>query len=205
MRQNRQTHQDRGITLIELIVAMALFALVAVMGLQALNGMLRSQGRLVGQSQTNAALSLTLALLRQDLAAALPVLFYTPSGVPVSALSVTRPGPQLALSLGGQAAPATPDFTGFHRVTWHFDQRGQRLMRQAWPALQPASGRQQGPMVEMLTGVSGFDVRLYEASIGWRDWEDLPPEQISSRLPDAIEVTLQIGQQGQITLIEAFR
>ena len=45
----RGHHPDAGLTLIELIVAMALFALVAAMGLQVLNGMLRARDRLVAR------------------------------------------------------------------------------------------------------------------------------------------------------------
>ena len=52
-----KVRRDQGITLIELIVAMALFALVAVMGLQALNGMLRSRDRLSDMADETAGLS----------------------------------------------------------------------------------------------------------------------------------------------------
>ena len=39
---------DKGLTLLELVVVLSLFALVAVMGLQALSGTMRAQDRLIG-------------------------------------------------------------------------------------------------------------------------------------------------------------
>jgi len=197
--------RDSGITLIELVVAMALFALVAAMSLQAITGMLRARDHLLVLSGDTARLSLALTLLRQDLSAAVPILFYTPGGRPASALDITPPGPRLSLSVAGQAGAATPDFTGFHRVEWQFDPANARLMRRVWPALQPAARSQVAPAVEMLTGVRGFELRLYRGEAGWQSWRDLPPGQIDGRLPDAIEVTLATDRFGALTLIETFR
>lgn len=197
--------RDSGITLIELVVAMALFALVAVMSLQALTGMLRARDRLAGLSQDSAQLSLALTLLRRDMAAAVPVLFHTPAGLPVAALEMADPGPRLGLSLAGQAGPETPDFTGFHRVEWRYDSRARTLTRQAWPVLHPARESQRGPAVAMLEGVTGFGLRFHDGETGWQDWSALPPGALSDRLPDALEVTLSTERHGRLVLVEAFR
>lgn len=192
-------------TLIELVVAMALFALVAVMGTQALNGVLKSRDRLTGLSAQTAELDRTLTLMRRDLAAALPIPFHAPGGRPESVLAVAWPGPRLGISVGGRAGPATPDFTGFHRVEWIFDDSENRLLRRVWPVLQPASDRERGPAVPMLNGVSGFDVRTFDRDSGWRSWRDVPPDRISTRLPDAVEVTVSTDRFGKVRLFEAIR
>lgn len=194
-----------GITLIELVVAMALFALVAVMGLQALNGMLRARDRLEALSAGTAELSAALSLMRHDLGAALPAVFHTPEGLPVSAVEVSAPGPRLALSLGGQATISGPDHAAFQRIEWSFDGAAGRLVRQVWPSLQPASRGQLSPPVPVLTGVTGLGVRLFAEGLGWTDWADLPADSLRTDLPDAIEVTLTTGRHGAIRLVEVYR
>ena len=42
----RSAMADRGLTLLELVAVLAIFSLVAVMGLQALSGMMRARDRL---------------------------------------------------------------------------------------------------------------------------------------------------------------
>ena len=72
----------RGLSLIELVAAMAIFALVAVMGTQALVAMLRLRGDLAGRSDRSAGLARAAFLLRRDLAAAVLVVCLVPGGPP---------------------------------------------------------------------------------------------------------------------------
>ncbi|MCA0873488.1 prepilin-type N-terminal cleavage/methylation domain-containing protein [Seohaeicola saemankumensis] len=197
----RGHHPDAGLTLIELIVAMALFALVAAMGLQVLNGMLRARDRLVTRSDDTSALSLTLALLRQDLQAAVPMGFSAP-GVPPAPPLTTTPGPRLALSLAGQSGPGIPEHAGFHRVIWRYDRAARQLTRQIWPSLSPATASQLQPAIPVLTGVQGLEIRLFRPDQGWLDWRDLPVDVIRTDLPAAIEVTLDTAVFGRVRLVE---
>ncbi|MGR3696731.1 MAG: PulJ/GspJ family protein, partial [Roseovarius sp.] len=48
---------DRGLTLLELVAVLAIFSLVAVMGLQALSGMMRARDRLTDADEQAAALA----------------------------------------------------------------------------------------------------------------------------------------------------
>lgn len=177
----RGRRPDAGLTLIELVVAMAVFALVAVMGLGALSGSLRMRDRLVRADDAAAELGLTLDLMRSDLAALVPLLFYRPGGPIGSALAFGPGGRLLELSLGGQ--PALPSAAGtpapgFNRVEWRLSPDG-RLTRSAWPTLWPTLGSgpgsglgsgasgQRAPEVTVMTGVTAMRLRSHWPGAGW--------------------------------------
>ena len=214
-----RTRAARGITLIELVVALAIFGLVAVLGLQALTGTVRLRDDLGVRADRAEGLDRATALLRADLDAVMPLLFYPPDGGrPQSALA--RTGSGLALSLGGQPRLDRPGAPGTARVEWAVAD-GQ-LQRRAWSALYPLRADQAGPFVPVLDGVSGLTLRSYWPDLGWID--GLRPAQApaiapsvpagdrdlavgvsvySDTLPRAIEVTLQTRDYGTLRLIEA--
>ena len=221
----------RGLTLIELVVAMAVFALVAIMGLQSLTGSLTMRDRLTATADNTENLGQGVALLRNDLSAALPMFFFPPEqGAPVSALRAERGNSGFALSVGGQ--PGLPLLTGGidatrkQRVIWRFEAGAQRLTRQAWPTLYPVSADQQGPPVPVLDGVKGLGLRSFWTGQGWVEGLRMPggtqitetassgdddrtegaaPEIYSDALPNAVEITLETKDFGQIVLLEYFQ
>lgn len=215
--------RDSGLSLIELVVAMALFALVAVMGAQSLNGMLRLRDGLDQRAQRADALAQTLSLLRADLKAAVPLLFYPPDKAPPqSAARQTPTG--FALSLGAQpAGPNRPGQVQFHRVLWQIDRAQQQLTRQVWRSLYPATQAAQTPPMQMIEGVEALRLRSHWGERGWQEGLNSPvltpisapetdgdrgsgaPEVFSSLLPDAIEITLVLRDLGEITLLEVLR
>ena len=213
--------RDRGLSVIELVAAMAIFALVAVMGAQALGGMIRLRQGIAARSAEAAALDRTASLLRADLAAVVPMLFYPPGrAAPQSALSF-RNG-VLALSAGGQpgldsSAASTP---GLQRIEWQL--AGGQLSRRFWTALTPASAAARQPQMPVLDGVTGLHLRSYWEGTGWRggvqplalppapgstdsDQAGAAPEVYSSTLPLAVEVTLDTRAFGRITLVETLK
>lgn len=213
--------RDRGLSLIELVAAMAIFALVAVMGAQALGGMIRLRQGIAARSAEAAALDRTASLLRADLAAVVPMLFYPPGrAAPQSALSF-RNG-VLALSAGGQPGldSTAASSAGLQRIEWQL--AGGQLSRRFWTALTPASAAARQPQMPVLDGVTGLHLRSYWEGTGWRDGVQplaLPPppgstdsdqagaapEVYSSTLPLAVEVTLDTRAFGRITLVETLK
>lgn len=216
-------------TLIELVAALALFALVAVMGLQALTANLRMRDRLTVLEQQAGELSLGLALLRNDLSALLPVLFHPTSGGRRSAIHLSNDGLTLSFSVSGQpgltpAVGADPGL-GLHRVEWRLDVPRQQLMRRVWPVLSPASDLSVSPEVAYLSGVTGLSLRSLWPQLGWLPGVSssaprVAPElgggdgdgvlvrladSYSDTLPEALELTLQIKELGSVVLLEAVR
>lgn len=216
----------RGLTLIELVVALAVFALVAVMGLQTLTGTLRLQDRLGGEADRAAALAATAALLRADMGAAVPVLFRAPGGELRSAIAVTPEG--LSLSRGGGWAlgpgPEAVTQGQLQRADWRIDPATRRLTRRLWTSLTPGAASAAGPEVPVLEGVTGWSLRSYWPGQGWQaglgappaartgpDSGDtdrgagLAPSTWSDTLPAALEITLQIDGLGPLRLLEVLR
>ncbi|WP_204115946.1 type II secretion system protein GspJ [Shimia biformata] len=215
---------DRGLTLIELVVVMALFALIAVMGLQGLQGSIRLGERLSGMDEDTARLGLSADLLRNDLSAAVPMLFFPPGGgQPRSALRLEQDagGAVLALSVGGQAG-LSGDLR-MHRVEWRFDRAGATLSRRVWPLLTPASATALSPERVFLDDVTALRVESFWDQFGWMPGVSGPalsapapvagdsdtigpaPEVYSDRLPRAVAVVITTRSHGEIRLVEGLQ
>lgn len=210
--------RDAGLSLIELVVAMAIFALVAIMGAQALTGMLRMRDGVVARSEDTARLAEATSLLRADLSAAVPMLFYPP-GSPYSDSAVSFRDGTLAFSTGGQPGVMTDgeDFP-LTRVEWRVEDG--KLLRRSYPTLIPAETVRPSPDQTILTGVSALRLRSYLPELGWTsglrvlsaggnsgDGGDTGAEQssYSSALPLGLEVTLITDAYGEIPIVEAFK
>ena len=225
-RPQPQTEAEAGLTLLELVVAMAIFALVAVMGMQALSGALRLRDDLAGRAARVSDLSYGLALLRYDLNTMVPMLFYPPDRAPPQSALVFAPGGQrLAVSVG--ARPRFPPEPGaaMGRVEYRLEGEGGRLLRRSWPGLTPASAAGVSPDVTVLEGVSALRLRSYWPQLGWvagagpaaglqpvgraqagdADRTGAAPEVYSSTLPLALELTLVTRSHGEITLLETLQ
>lgn len=210
--------RDRGLSLIELVAAMAIFALVAVMGAQALGGMIRLRQSTAEHSAEAAALDQAVSLLRADLGALVPMLFYPPGrAAPQSALRFENG--VLALSAAGRAGPSDAG-PGLQRIEWQL--ANGRLSRRFWAALTPAGTAAQQPRMPVLEGVRALHLRSYWDETGWRDGASLlqlpappgggdsdqagpAPEVYSSSLPLAVELTLDTRAFGRITLVESLK
>lgn len=212
--------KDRGMTLIELVVAMAIFAMVSVMGLQGVTGMMRMRDRLDTRAGDTAELSRALSLLRADLGAAVPLLFHPPGKVPPRSALVHDTGAgRLALSVAGQPDLSASGGPGFGRAQWRLDAASGTLFRSAWSHLTPSDLSAEGPEVAILTDVMSMGLRSYWDDIGWVEGS-LPGDPASlviddaegiegtfvptsAALPLAVEITLVTGQYGTITVTEA--
>ncbi|MBY6092509.1 prepilin-type N-terminal cleavage/methylation domain-containing protein [Maritimibacter alkaliphilus] len=220
--------RDAGLSLLELVIAMALFALVAVTGAQALSGMLRLRDDLVGRADASADAERALALLRADMTSVVPVLFYQPQGGPRSALR--GGGNRLEMSTAGRPDLRRDRETGMRilsqeamlRVTWHVTPDG-RLVRGGWRTLSPAAGAEL-PDVPMMADVRGLTLRSYWPEVGWQ--RGLQPngqvarlpggeadedraggavDIVSDTLPLAFEVTIETERLGRIVLLETLQ
>ena len=218
------TQRDTGMTLIELVAAMAVFAVVAVMAVQALSGTLRARDRLADLQQDTATLSRSLSLLRNDLAAAVPLVFFPPDrGAPRSPIRLRENGTRLEISVAGQAALSAAgaiETDALRRVEWRLEAETGTLYRRVWRALTPLNSTAATPEVAVMTGVRALSARsFWPDGVGWRPGVAGQPRSndtfdgdnvglsaaFSSRLPDAVELTLRTDAYGDIRLLEAFQ
>lgn len=215
---------DSGLSLIELVVAMAVFAMVAIMGLQSLTGTMRISERLTQIDSDTAELGNAVALLRNDLTSVVPMLFYPPQGAPHRAVELSQDGTLLGLSLAGQKTFA-PTHTDRHRAEWSVDATQGTLIRRFWPALLPAEANQLSADMIVLSGVRALTLRTFWPDVGWvagaspptgtqiivqevsvdQDSIGAPPSVSFSILPIAVEVTLQTVRHGDLRLVQTLQ
>lgn len=186
-----------GFTLVELVAALAIFALVSVMATQALNGALRQRDALATRDDAAVALGRSLALMRRDLEAALPLVFLAPGDdAPEPALRMIDTGSGgFALSTGGNPRLPGESGGGLARVLWRVDPARAVLTRQHWPGLAPERGDAAGPLRDMLAEVSALRIE----PLG--DWPDQDEDPAS--LPAGFEVVLETRRHGQLRLVVA--
>ncbi|MEL7012343.1 MAG: type II secretion system protein GspJ [Pseudomonadota bacterium] len=204
-------HAPRGFTLLELVVSLALFALVTVMALQVLSGALH-QNRVLERADAQASDVLrAMALLRHDLNHASPKPFQTPIGDIEAAY---LPGPDsFALSLGGlPRLPTTPGDSaqtptqdaGFQRVIWRHDQTTGTLTRQTWPVLNPRDPAQIGPEDVVLTGVRGLTLTPgpeETANTNGSESDVAANTRDATGLPGQIVVEIETSQTGTLQIV----
>jgi general secretion pathway protein J len=197
---------DNGLTLIELIVVMAVFALVATMSIQALSGTLRTRDRLSKVEAETASISRAMALLRADLQAAVPMDFSTPNGRIMSAFDLAVGGQELAFSLSGRHALPGEQTAGLGRVIWRFDRGQGLLIRQSWSTLMPADQTSLGPEVVIADQIAGFVVRTLDGQGNWVTGPDPAlGSGTSSGLPRAVDVVIDSRVFGAISTLVGYR
>ena len=193
---------DTGLSLLELTAALAIFALVAVMGLQALGMSMRLQRGLEARDAQTWELGRALALLRHDLDAAAPLGFAEPDGGIIPALRFAPRQRSFALSLSGQSVLPGTQETGFGRAEWRLDAFTGILYRRYWPTLSPFSDKSAGPEVKVLSDVQDLTIRALTDE-GWQDSYGTGDAAPGSALPRAVEVLIVTAGHGDLRIVSA--
>ena len=203
--------RGRGFTLIELMVALFIAALMFAMGYGALSQGLKNHETLKDQQARLLALQTAVRLLEQDF------LHLTPRPVRQAvgdepaqpALQSGTPGTQPIVSLtrGGWANLVGAQRTGLQRVAYLVEDG--TLKREYWNVLDPTLASTTVKR-ELLKHVKTLGIRYMDANRQWQ--EQWPPptvagviaQETSLRLrPIAVEITLDTEDWGTITrLIE---
>lgn len=184
-------HAPKGFTLVELLVALAIFAVMAVAAYRGLSVMLDARERIEQENQKWRGMALFFARLENDLGAVLerPVrgtsdlLLPAFSGRPVA---VAPDEAQLAftrIGYGGQAgALAAPQRIGYRL-------RGEAVELLTWEVLDQAP-RSSPVASAALDGVTQFDLRYLDRNGGWQ--QQWPPAGQDGGLPSAVEVRVKL-------------
>lgn len=183
---DRNADREAGFTLVEVLVALFLFAMIAL----AATALTASSTRALLASDTVLAevqmAERSRALMAADLGQAQPRPSLTADGKLLAAFTLTPDGFVL---VRGRLAGTAPSV---RKVAWGFD--GSQWLRQEFPAV---DGAEPGEAIALATGISGVRIRV-ATDAGWQDsWSPPRPEM----LPRAVEVTLTRADARPITMI----
>lgn len=177
--------QEGGFTLVEVLVALLIFAILASAGVALLSFSVRAQAATGAKLDDLAALNRTLSILSADLAQASARETRDEAGTPVPAFIGEASGeaqPMLRLVRGGWTNLDRQPRPGVQKVAYRLD--GGVLQRLAWPQLDGAAPLPPGPLLDRVRAV-----RLrYRFRGAWSDrWDGGG----GVALPQALELRVQ--------------
>lgn len=188
----RTTVHNRGFTLLELLVALAIFALVAVMAYGGLRSVLDADRAVERQGKRLAELQSALLFIERDIAQVVDRGIRDELGDSRPALlgGLDRP---LELTRGGRSNPGGLARSDLQRIAYGVEDDA--LVRLSWRVLDRAQDSQ--PDRLRLAGqVRGLRLRFLDAN---REWSDVwPPASGAAGLPLALELTLELEDWGAI-------
>lgn len=193
--------RTRGFTLLEMLVAIGIFALVSAIAYGALNQVLRVRGHIEAEREHWRQLALTFLRIEEDLGQfrARGVRDIDGRALPAFLLQATDTralgAPSLELTRGGRLIVADDLRSDLQRVAWRLSEG--RLWRLSWAVLDRAPGSlpDEAPVLD---DVESFSVRAWLAS----GWVAIYPPLGGGAVPPAprgIEVTIALKDRGEYT------
>ena len=195
----------KGLTLLEMLVAIAVFALLSVMTFVALDQILRVRDRVTDERRFWTGLAMCFAQLHDDLSQARPRTIIDDDGQTLAAFIVrpqdmrTRDAPELELTRGGVLVVGNAMSSDLERVGYAL--RHHVLWRMSWPVLDRAPDTV--PVKEaVLHNVTRFRVHVFTPEKLWSDiWPPLPVAAsvttVVNPLPRGVEVNLSVRGRGR--------
>jgi general secretion pathway protein J len=182
------TIRSRGFTLIEILVALAIMALLAVLGYRALASLTDSEAQLTAEASRWRTLDMVFARLEADLRGALPRGVRTGSGTePAWFAGIDAQGnAELRITRAGPEFEPEPGSAG-QRIGYRLREGTLEVMY--WPHADVAPGT--APAVYSLCGgVASFRVGYLDSAGGWRErW----PALGEAPVPRAVSVVLTLA------------
>jgi len=191
-------HRCRGFTLLELLVALAIFGLVAVMAYGGLGTVLEQRAHTDASAQRLAALQKTYVVMQRDIEQAVARAIRDEYGDQQAPLAAA---PVFQLTRGGWSNPAGRPRSSLQRVGYDLEE--QQLVRYAWPVLDRSQDSQ--PLQQSLAdNIVSMQVRYLDAASNWQDsWPPLESgveeAVVEPGLPAAVEVSLEHEYFGNLT------
>jgi general secretion pathway protein J len=196
----RQT--ERGFTLVELLAAIAIFAVMALMAYGGLSAVLKASAAVENSLNRTAEIQKAIHRLQSDIeqVRARPVRDEYGDVQPAFvSREESREDARIEFTRGGWRNPRLQRRSAFERVAYGL--KDGKLIRYSWPALDRA---QEDDLIEVpvLGSVESLSWRFLDAQRAWQN--DWPPrntvttEGQSERLPQAVELRLETKDWGEI-------
>jgi general secretion pathway protein J len=195
-------NRQRGFTLVEIMIAVLIAAILAVMSFEAMQQALGSRERVRANAARLQAVQFTMRSLVQDFSQLDPRPVREPLGQEYQPALLGST--EVSFTRAGWMNPVGVERSTLQRVRYAL--RDGKLYREYWTVLDA----QLDPLPvsrELLSGVRIFKLRYMSDARTWRD--DWPPPTLSGARPErelrwrpiAVEVTLELEDWGRLTRI----
>ncbi len=191
-----------GFTLLELLVALAIFAVIAVMAYSGLDTILTARQQTDQHATQLAHLQMAFIWLGRDIEQHINRPIRNQYGDRQATLQGTIS--QMELTRAGWRNPAQQQRSSLQRVAYHLEEK--TLWRSYWRVLDRAQDAKPIRM-GLLNEVNEIQLRYLDEHLRWH--EQWPPLNFSNRAPNkqansnqtlkAIEVTLTVAKWGRLT------
>ncbi len=194
--------RNAGFTLLELLVAMAVFAILAVMAYSGLNAVLENRKALQEQSERMRELQTAFLLIGRDFTQAAPRWVRDELGGNLEPLKGGEGFiPLVEFTHTGKRNPTGVRRSHLERVAYQLD--GDEFSRWRWQVLDRAQDSVPKKRL-LLGGVRDVKLRFFDSGSRWQgSWP--PPQQNAQEvgLPRAVEITLELEDWGRVTRLFA--
>jgi general secretion pathway protein J len=187
-----------GFTLLELLVALAIFAVIGAAAYSGLNTLLAVRATLERDHERLRQVQLALLWLRRDAEQLAPRPVRDAFGEPRPALiGDNRARDLLILTRTGRDNPLDLPRSGLERLGYRL--RDDQLLRLSWPVLDRAEGSDAQSSL-LLDEVRELSLRYLDRSGQWHERWPPPgtPDTALGRLPRALEVRLELSDWGEL-------
>lgn len=194
-------NSSRGFTLLELLISLTIFALIAAMAYSGLTQVLASRARSDEQSTQLADVQRAFTYLERDIGETVDRKIRDGYGDPQPALVGNITGDYLLeLTHTGWRNPAKNPRSNLQRVAYTL--RDEKLVRAIWYMLDRSQDAKPYES-DIMTGVISFELRYMNKN---HDWVSGWPDTLASDKPDlspplAVEVTIESKAFGKITRV----
>jgi general secretion pathway protein J len=188
-------YAEDGFTLVEMMVALFIFALIAASGVTLLSVGVRAQAAASARLDETAELRRASVLLANDLSQIVPRLTRRRDGTSRRAFTGTDGSgvePAIGYVRAGWSNPGEATRAGLQRVEIALE--GQRLVRRGFAGL---DGAESATEITLASGVTNLALRYRDRKGAWRSrWDEPLPDA----MPSAVELTVTRGTQPPLTL-----
>jgi general secretion pathway protein J len=190
--------RDKGFTLLELLVALSIFALISVSLYGSLSSMLDTKQHLEADSEKLRELQTTVRIIGRDIEQAVGRPIRTFSRIdPLAAMMWTEIPGVFELTTSGRRNPLLQKRSSLQRVSYRLED--ELLIKDSWPVLDRGVEVQPFSQV-LLREVEGFELSF----VGpldkiYRQWppDDLPGP-VDDLLPKAVQIHFDLKRWGRI-------
>ncbi len=187
-----------GFTLLELLVAMAIFATIAVISYGGLSSMLKASKSIEIDAIRLKEIQTAVLFMQRDLLSSVNRPVREEYGSTIGALRSSDQGDILIeFTHGGRRNPAGFLRSSLQRVGYGIDDE-ENLVRYIWPVLDRSQDTKPAK-VELLSNVENLKFRFLNASNSWAEsWPPISTTKKLVPLPRAVEFSFDLTDWGRI-------